>query len=56
MHKNINYVNITEEKILKELKNKNIDINNILLATYDINNKIKFYEKNKKEKEIKVLE
>ncbi len=56
MHKNINYVNITEEKILKELKNKNIDINNILLATYDINNKIKFYEKNKNEKEIKVLE
>ena len=56
MHNNINYVNITEEKILKELKNKNIDINNILLATYDINNKIKFYEKNKKEKEIKVLE
>ena len=56
MHKNINYVNITEEKILKELKNKNIDINNILLATYDINNKIKFYEKKKNEKEIKVLE
>lgn len=56
IHKNINYVNITEEKILKELKNKNIDINNILLATYDINNKIKFYEKNKNEKEIKVLE
>ncbi len=56
MHNNINYVNITEEKILKELKNKNIDINNILLATYDINNKIKFYEKNKNEKEIKVLE
>ena len=56
MHNNINYVNITEEKILKELKNKNIDINNILLATYDINNKIKFYEKNKNEKERKVLE
>ena len=56
LHKNINNVNITEEKILKGLKNKNIDINNMLLATYDINNKIRFYEKNKNEKEIKVLE
>lgn len=56
MHKNLKNINKTEEWLLKEMKVKGKEIEDIILATVDINNKIVFYERNKGMKVSNVLE
>lgn len=57
MKNNLKNIGKDEEWLLHELKVKGyMDINTILLATVDGNNKVTVYEKNKYEKEINVLE
>lgn len=56
MHKNLELINKTEEWLLSELKIKGKILNNILLATVDINEKIIFYERNKGMNVLNVLE
>lgn len=56
MYNNLGYINKTKKWLIKELKKNNKDINDILLATVDINDNIIFYEKNKDKKVLNVLE
>ena len=56
MHKNLEIIDKDEKWLLKELKIKGKELQNILLATVDINEKINFYEKNKNVKCLNVLE
>lgn len=56
MHKNLKNINKTEEWLLKEMKVRGKEIEDIILATVDINNKIVFYERNKGMKVSNVLE
>lgn len=57
MKNNLKNIGKDEKWLLHELKVKGyMDINAILLATVDGNNKVTVYEKNKYEKEINVLE
>ena len=56
MHKNLEIIDKDEKWLLKELKIKGKELENILLATVDINEKINFYEKNKNVKGLNVLE
>lgn len=56
MYNNLKNINKTEEWLQKELKVRGKEINNILLATVDVNDKIIFYERNKGMKVSNVLE
>lgn len=56
MHKNLEIIDKDEKWLFKELKIKGKELQNILLATVDINEKINFYEKNKNVKGLNVLE
>ena len=56
MYKNLNYINKKEEWLLKELKNKNKKLEDIFLATVDVNNKLVLYERNKGMNVLNVLE
>lgn len=56
MYKNLKNINKTEEWLQKELKVRGKEINNIILATIDVNDKIIFYERNKGMKVSNVLE
>ena len=56
MYKNLKNINKTEEWLQKELKVRGKDIDNVILATVDINDKIVFYERNKGMKVSNVLE
>lgn len=57
MIKNLENMNKTEEWLEKELKIKGYkDINNILLATLDINEKLTIYEKNLNKEALNILE
>lgn len=56
MHKNLKNINKTEEWLLKEMKVRGKEIEDIILATVDINDKIVFYERNKGMKVSNVLE
>lgn len=56
MYKNLKNINKTEEWLLKEMKVRGKEIEDIILATVDINNKIVFYERNKGMKVSNVLE
>lgn len=56
MHRNLSNINKNEKWLNKELKNNNKNINDILLATVDINDKIMFYERNLNAKVLNVLE
>lgn len=56
MYKNLKNINKTEEWLLKEMKVRGKEIEDIILATVDINDKIVFYERNKGMKVSNVLE
>ena len=56
MHNNLKYINKTEEWLEKELKVRGKKIDDIILATIDINDKINIYERNKGMKVSNVLE
>lgn len=56
MYNNLNNINKAKKWLIKELKRNNKDINNILLATVDINDNIVFYERNKDKQVLNVLE
>lgn len=56
MHKNLGNINKDEEWLNKELKLKGKNINDILLCTVDVNDKVLFYEKNINENVSDVLE
>ena len=56
MYNNLKYINKTEEWLQKELKVRGKEIDNIILATVDVNDKIIFYERNKGMKVLNVLE
>lgn len=56
MYKNLKNINKTEEWLLKEMKVRGEKIEDIILATVDINDKIVFYERNKGMKVLNVLE
>lgn len=56
MYKNLEIIDKDEKWLFKELKIKGKELQNILLATVDINEKINFYEKNKNVKGLNVLE
>lgn len=56
MYKNLININKTEEWLLKEIKVRGKEIEDIILATVDINDKIVFYERNKGMKVSNVLE
>ena len=56
MYNNLNNINKTKKWLIKELKRNNKDINDILLATIDINDNIVFYERNKDKQVLNVLE
>ena len=53
---NLEIIDKDEKWLFKELKIKGKELQNILLATVDINEKINFYEKNKNVKGLNVLE
>lgn len=56
MHKNLEYINKTEEWLTKELKVKGKELDNIILATVDINDRLVIYERNIGKKVLNVLE
>lgn len=56
MHKNLKNINKTEEWLEKELKVRGKKIDDIILATVDVNDKIIFYERNKGMQVSNVLE
>ena len=56
MYKNLEYINKKEEWLLKELKVKGKELDDIILATVDINDKLMIYERNKGKKVLNVLE
>lgn len=56
MYNNLKNINKTEEWLQKELKVRGKEIDNIILATIDVNDKINFYERNKGMKVSNVLE
>jgi len=56
MYNNLNYINKTKKWLIKELKKQDKNIDNILLATVDINGKVNFYERNKNMNVLNVLE
>lgn len=56
MYKNLENINKDEKWLNKELKVHGKDLDNILLCTVDINNKVLFYERNYDEKTQNVLE
>lgn len=56
MYKNLINIDKTEEWLLKEIKVRGKEIEDIILATVDINDKIVFYERNKGMKVSNVLE
>lgn len=56
MYKNLENINKDEKWLNKELKVHGKDLDNILLCTVDINNKVLFYERNYGEKTQNVLE
>ena len=55
-HTDLNNINKTKKWLIKELKRNNKDIEDILLATIDINDNVVFYERNKDKKVLNVLE
>ena len=56
MYNNLNNINKTKKWLIKEMKKNNKDINDIILATVDINENIVFYERNNDKKVLNVLE
>ena len=56
MYNNLNLINKDESWLNNKLKISGKNINDILLATVDVNNKIVFYERNKDVKVLNVLE
>lgn len=56
MYHNLKVINKDEEWLNNELKLNNKKLEDIILSTVDINDKIIFYEKNKKGKVLNVLE
>ena len=56
MEENLNNINKSKEWLLKELKVKGYAIQNILLATINVNDKLIIYERNLNEKIVNVLE
>lgn len=56
MHKNLENINKTDKWLEKELKIKGKNINDILLATVDINEKLNLYLRNNEEKVLDILE
>lgn len=56
MYNNLNNINKTKKWLIKELKKNNKDVNDILLATVDINDNVVFYDRNKDKKVLNVLE
>lgn len=56
MINNLNNINKTKKWLIKEIKKENKNINDILLATVDVNDNIIFYNKNKNEKVLNILE
>lgn len=56
MYTNLSSINKTKKWLIKELKKQNKDINDILLATVDIEENVVFYERNKGMKVLDVLE
>ena len=56
MYTNLSNINKTKKWLIKELKKQNKDINDILLATVDIEENVVFYERNKGMKVLDVLE
>lgn len=56
MYNNLSNINKDEEWLLNEMKVRGKDIDNIILATVDVNDKINFYERNKGVKVSNVLE
>lgn len=56
MKHNLKAINKDENWLLKELKIKGKAVDDIILATLDINDKLVFYERNKKGKILNVLE
>ncbi len=56
MHNNLSNINKKEEWLLQELKVKGKNIEDILLATVDVNDKVLFYERNFDQKIIDILE
>lgn len=53
---NLNNMNKSKQWLLKELKVKGYDLNDVLLATLDINEKLNIYERNNDIKIQKILE
>jgi len=56
MKKNLDLIRKDEKWLLKELKAKKLNIEEVILATVDQNQSIKFYEKNLNKKVLNVLE
>lgn len=56
MYNNLSNINKTKKWLMKEIKKNNKDINNVILATVDINENIVFYERNKDKQVLNVLE
>lgn len=56
MIKNLNLINKDEDWLYHELKIKGINLNDVLLATVDVNNKLVLYERNKNIQDLTILE
>ena len=56
MYKSLEYIDKKEEWLLKELKVKGKKLDDIILATVDISDKLMLYERNKNKKVLNVLE
>lgn len=56
MYNNLNNVGKTKKWLLKELKKCNKNIDDVILATMDVNENIVFYDRNKDVKVLNVLE
>ena len=56
MERNLKEINKDEKWLLKELKVKGYSLENILLATVDVNEKLVIYERNQEISDINVLE
>lgn len=56
MINNLNNINKSKKWLIKELRKENININDVILATVDINDNINFYKKNKNSNVLNILE
>lgn len=56
MHNTLKNLNKTEDWLLKELHNRGKNIEDILLATYDVNEKLSIYENKLKDEILDILE